>query len=341
MRAWLLHDSTGPEAFRLAEVADPTPGPGEVVIDLKVVGLNHLDLWVSYGRPKPPGYPHIVGADGAGVIAALGEGVGGWAVGDEVIIDPSVSCGRCAWCVRDEVVYCDDYHILGEDRPGTLAERIAIGVRNLVRRPASVPWEVAGSYGLATGTAYRMLERAGLRKGETVLVVGVGGGVSSAALLLAKARGARVWVTSRSQAKLDWALTRGAEGGFESSAHYSKLVKEATGRGVDVVIENVGPATWDQSIRSLAPGGRLVICGATSGQKVELNLPPLWFKQMEVIGSTMFNHGEFARATHLVATGVVQIPVDRVYPFEQLLEALSRMEKAEQVGKLALEIDRR
>ncbi len=338
MRAWQLHDTTGPDAFSLDEVPTPEPGPGEVRVALRIVALNHLDLWVSHGLPAPDHLPHIAGADGAGVVDAVGEGVTTVAVGDEVIVNPSLSCGVCSACLAGDIVYCRSYGILGEHHPGTLAEAVVLPARNVVPKPTDLDWETAGSFGLATGTAYRMLRRARLRAGDVLLVVGVGGGVSSAALALGRAMGARVFVTSRSPDKIGWAVEHGAEAGFDSSGEFAKELKATAGRSADVVVENVGPATWGQSVRSAGPGGRIVVCGSTSGPKVELTMPVLFFKQLEVIGSTMFTHGEFAEVVDLVASGAVRPPVDHVYDFADLPAALARMDAGDQIGKLALRV---
>lgn len=336
MRAWLLDDTTGIDALRLGEVAEPEPGPGEVRVRMHIAGLNHLDVWVTQGLPKPKALPHILGSDGAGTVDAVGEGASEWAVGDEVIINPSQSCGHCQFCTNDEMVFCSQYTILGERIPGTLADAIVVPASSLFRKPPELSWDVAGSFGLATSTAYRMLDRAGLQSHETVLVVGVGGGVSSAAALIAKALGARVLVTSREQAKIDWALAHGAEAGFDSASEFSKDVKELTGRGADVVVENVGQATWDQSFRSLSPGGRLVVCGATAGNKVELSLAVLWFKQLEIIGSTMANRSQFVATLDLVESGRLPVSIDRVYDFDDVPDAFRRLESGGQMGKVAI-----
>ncbi|MGH8927582.1 MAG: zinc-binding dehydrogenase, partial [Acidimicrobiia bacterium] len=330
MRAWLLDDTNGPGSLRLGEVDDPRPGRDQAVVDIKVAGLNHLDVFVTHGLPAPKSLPHILGADGAGIVSAVGDGVSNWRPGDEVIIHPSISCGECDACLRDEMVFCKSFTILGERLPGTMTEKIAVPARNLYRRPASVDWAVAGTFALATGTAFRMLTRARLQKGETVLVVGVGGGVSSAAALIAMAKGARVFVTSRSPEKIAWAVEHGAEAGFDSSGEFSKELRELGGTGANVVIENVGLPTWNQSMRSMEPGGRMVICGATAGNRVELALPVLWYKQYELIGSTMSTRGEFEAALGLVADGSVPIPIDRIFPFEELPRAMERLETGEQ-----------
>jgi zinc-binding alcohol dehydrogenase/oxidoreductase len=334
MRAWQLADTNGIGSYTLNEVEEPEPGPGEVRVKISHSALNHLDLWVSQGLPAPKHLPHIGGADGAGTVDAIGKGVGGFDIGDEVIIDPSFSCGACPYCRNDEIVYCDSFQILGEHRPGTFTEKIVIPTINAVRKPGAMPWEVAGSFGLATATALRMIERSGLKPEQTMLVVGVGGGVSAAAALLGIAMRASVYVTSRSQEKVDWAIEQGAVGGFDSAGDFGADI--AAIGGADVVIENVGPATIRQSMRAAKKGGRIVICGSTSGAKMELTLPALFFRQLELIGSSMANHSQFARATAWMGTDGVEAPVSKVFDFEDLPAALEYLESGEQVGKVVL-----
>jgi D-arabinose 1-dehydrogenase-like Zn-dependent alcohol dehydrogenase len=268
------------------------------------------------------------------VVDAVGEGASGFEIGDEVIIDPSFSCGACRYCRNDEIVYCDSFQILGEHRPGTFTEKIVIPTINAVRKPGSMPWEVAGSFGLATATALRMIERSGLKPEQTMLVVGVGGGVSAAAALLGIAMRAKVYVTSRSQDKIDWAVERGAVGGFDTTGEFGKEMGELG--GADVVIENVGAATMRQSMRAARKGGRIAICGSTSGPKMELTLPTLFFRQLELIGSSMANHAQFARATTWVGTMGANAPVSKVFDFDDLPAALEYLERGEQVGKVVL-----
>ena len=333
MKAWQLTDTKGIESYQLGEVDEPDPGPGEVRVKISHSALNHLDLWVAQGLPAPKHLPHTTGADGAGYIDAIGEGVSGFTIGDEVIIDPSLSCGRCGYCRNDEIVYCDSFQILGEHRPGTFTERIVIPTINAVRKPEAMPWEVAGSFGLATATALRMLERAELRPEMTVLVVGIGGGVSAAAFQLALAFRARAYVTSRSQDKLDWAMEQGASGGFPSDGEFGAEMT-ALG-GADVVIDNVGPATMRQSMRAAKKGGKVMICGSTSGPKIELTVPYLFFRQLELIGSSMANHAEFARATAWIGHGA-KAPVAKVFDFDDLPAALDYLERGDQIGKVVL-----
>lgn len=334
MRAWLLHDTSGLGSFSLEDVATPEPGSGEVRVRLKASALNHLDLWVSMGLPAPHHFPHIAGGDGAGVIDAVGTDVERWSVGDEVVINPSMACGECAQCRRGESPFCESYGVLGEHMNGTLTEQIVVPSRNVIAKPGNLSWEEAGAYGLASGTAYRMLERARLQEGDNLLVIGVGGGVATMGLQLGVAMGANVYVTSRDPDKLARAKDLGATDGFDSAGEFSKDMKAAG--GADVILESVGPATWNQTFRSLKPGGRIAVCGSTSGTKVEVTMPVLFFKQLEIIGSTMFTYDQFDTVTEMMASGNIHPVVDSVTPFEELPKALERMESGAQFGKLVI-----
>ena len=356
MRAWLLDDTTGPEAYRLGEVPTPEPGPGEVRVTLRASA--HLDLWVARGMPAPPSLPHIPGADGAGVIDAVGPGVTRAEIGEDVVIDPSTSCGTCAACTHGDIPFCLDFRVVGEHRPGTHAEAIVLPEANVARKPARLAWPEAAAFGLVASSAWRMLRRGRVEEGDRVLVVGVGGGTSTAAFLLARALGAQVFVTSTAPEKRGWAMERGAARAFDSAdpyetarcrelgAHHAvdhhagdwaAAVDELTdGRGVDVVFDNVGTVTFGRSLRSLARGGRLVTDGSTSGRTAELHLPTLFWRQLEVIGSSMNDHQEFADAVAMVAGGALDIPVDSVVPFEDYPTALARLESGDQLGKLVL-----
>jgi NADPH:quinone reductase-like Zn-dependent oxidoreductase len=334
MKAWQLTGTEGIDSYALNDIPEPEPGPGKVRIDLKVSGLNHLDIWTSMGLPAPKQLPHTTGADGAGVIDAIGEAVSGFEIGDEIIVDPSVSCGDCPPCRNDDIVYCESFQILGEHLPGTFTEKIVIPTINAVRKPEELSWEEAGSLGLAGATAMRMLEKARLKDGETVLVVGVGGGVAASAMYLAQALGARVFVTSTSQDKIDWAVGEGAVAGFDSSREFGKEM--AAEGGADLVVESVGPATLEQSLRAAKPGGRIAICGATSGSKFELTIPTLFFRQLELVGSSMGNHAQFARALNWIRLGKAKAPIARVFDFSDLPAALRYLEAGEQTGNVAL-----
>lgn len=322
------------------EVPVPVPGEGQIRIRPRIIALNHLDIWVTHGLPAPPSLPHILGGDGAGVVDGVGPGVEELAEGDEVIINPSLSCGACKVCASGETVYCRSFGVLGEHSQGTLAERVVVPAANAALKPQNLSWETAGSFSLAAGTAFRMLRRGRLQEGETLLVVGVGGGVSSAAALLGLSLGARVFVTSRDPAKIAWAVANGAEAGFDSSGQFARDLKAAARGLADVIVENVGPATWGQSLRSLRPGGRMVVCGATSGAKAQIVIPALFFRQLEIIGSTMYTPAEYRELLNLVASGkATPPPVDRVFPFEELPAAVARLDSARQLGKVALSLD--
>jgi NADPH:quinone reductase-like Zn-dependent oxidoreductase len=338
MRAWFLDRCDGPESWTLGSVETPMPGPNEVRITLHASALNHLDLWVSKGLPRPPAFPHVGGADGAGMIDAVGEEVEGLAVGDDVVIDPSTSCGVCEACDAGEIPFCPGFKIVGEHRWGTHAEHVVVPAVNAVPKPPALDWPAAASFGLVTSSALRMLRRARLARDETVLVVGVGGGTSTAAFSLAPVLGATaVFVTSRQASKRTWALDNGADGAFDSDGAFDEEIRAITrGRGVDVVIENVGTATWERSVKSLARGGRLVTNGSTTGRTAELHLPTLFWRQLELIGSTMNDHREFAQGVELIASGRVTIPIDSTFDFDEFPAALERLDSGEQTGKIVL-----
>lgn len=325
MRAWVLDESPG--AYREGEVADPEAGPDDVRVRVVASALNHMDLWVARGLPKPR-LPHVPGADGAGIVDAVGERVDGVAVGDEVVLNPAVGCGRCSQCLGGQSPLCRAFGILGEHRWGTHGELVVVPARQVVPKPPGRSWEESAAYGLCALTAWRMLKRARLMAGETLLVVGVGGGVSSFGLLLGIAMGARVVVTSRDEAKRAKALAVGAAAAYDSGDDRWPVQ-------ADVVLENVGTPTWDTSLRSLVPGGRLVTCGGTVGATVEVSLPRLFFRQHELIGSTMGSYREFEEVTALVGRGL-PVPVDAVYPVDRFPDALHRLEQGAQLGKIVL-----
>ena len=338
MRAWLLHDSDGTGSYVLDDVPEPEPGAGEVRVALRASALNHLDLWVARGMPAPPSFPHVSGADGAGVVDAIGDEVDDLRIGDEVVIDPSTSCGACPACAHGDVPFCRDLRIVGEHRWGTHADAVVVPAENVRSKPDSLSWEAAAAAGLATSSGLRMLRRARFEPGADLLVVGVGGGTSTAAFLLARALGARrLWVTTRDVAKLRWAAHHGATGGCQTDERFDELVRADTDvRGVDIVVDNVGTLTFDRSLRSLARGGRLVTNGSTTGRTAELHLPTLFWRQLEVIGATMNDHQEFADAMQLVGSGAIEIPIDATFGFEEFPEALDRLEAGRQLGKIVL-----
>jgi NADPH:quinone reductase-like Zn-dependent oxidoreductase len=254
-----------------------------------------------------------------------------------VVIFPTLCCWECEWCKAGENVKCASFGVLGEHSDGTACELIHIDARNVFRKPPGLTWEEAAAFPLTFLTAWRMLTtRARLRRGETVLVVGAGAGVAVAAINIAKHLGARVLATSRSEAKRKRALELGAEAAFDSSA-FSKGVRGVTNDGVDVVFEHVGPATLDESMRSLAMGGRIVTCGSTSGVKAEITMPRLFFRQADLLGSTMGNASEFQAVLNAIDEGLRPV-VDTVYKLDQVQDALTRVDASEQFGKVVLSV---
>lgn len=324
MQAWILDESPG--TYRFGEIADPTVGGDDVRIRPVASALNHMDLWVTRGKPRPS-LPHVPGCDVAGVVEAVGSSVTGVAVGDEVVVNPSVSPLDVVVAHGDDAPMYPGLQIVGEQRWGGHGELLTVPARNVVPRPQGRSWAECAAFPLASLTAYRMLRRARLRAGERVLIVGIGGGVSMAALAIARRMGAEVFVTSRDEAKGKRAVALGAADAFDSAGEWSVQC--------DVVVESVGPATWDASMRALKPGGRLVVCGGTSGPKVELNLPRVFFKQYEIIGSTMGGYGEFATVVDLVDQGL-EVAVDAEYPLNEYPAALERLQAGDQMGKIVL-----
>jgi NADPH:quinone reductase-like Zn-dependent oxidoreductase len=324
MQAWILDESPG--TYRYGAIDAPPVGAGEVAVRPVASALNHMDLWLTKGRPRPQ-LPHVPGCDVAGVVDEVGDGVDGWAAGDEVVVNPAVAPLEAIVAYGDDAPLGRGFQILGEQRWGGHGERVVVPARNVVARPAGRSWEECAAYPLATLTAWRMLKRARLAAGEVCLIVGIGGGVSTAALHLAVRMGAEVHVTSRDGGKRDAALAMGAVAAHDSGEDWPVRAH--------VVVESVGPATWERSIRSLVGGGRLVVCGGTSGQKVELDLPRLFFKQIEVIGSTMGGYGEFAEVTRLVDQGL-PVSVDSTLDLDAYPLALERLEAGAQLGKVVL-----
>jgi NADPH:quinone reductase-like Zn-dependent oxidoreductase len=328
VRAVRIHEDGGPEVLVLEEAPDPVAGPGEVLVRLRASALNHLDIWIRKGLPSVP-KPRILGADGAGVVDAVGEGVDGFEPGERVVLNPGIEAGG------------GRIHVIGEHGDGTNAELIAVPATNVHPIPDGLSFEEAAAFPLVFETAYRMLvTRAGLREGEWVLAWGIGGGVSTATLAIGKALGAKVIVTSSSEAKLEHARELGADATVNhTTGDVKAAVQEATGgRGADVVVESVGEATWATSLQVAAPGGRITVCGATSGPNPPAALHRVWWKQLSILGSTMGTGEDFAGAYELVASGRARPVVDTVLPLEEIRTAHERLEAGEQLGKIVLTI---
>ena len=325
MKAVRIHEDGGPEVLKLEEVEDPVAGAGEVLIRLHAASLNHLDIWMRRGLPSVP-KPRILGADGAGVVESVGEGADSISPGDRVLINPGLDDGA---------------RIVGEHMDGTHAELISVPAENVYPVPDGLSFEEAAAFPLVFETAYRMLvTKARLRVGEWVLVWGVGSGVGSASFVIAKALGARTLVTSSSAEKLDRARELGAEAVVNHAQDdVAAAVKEATGgSGVDVVIEHVGEATWKTSLQAAGTNARVVVCGATSGPNPPAQLHRIWWKQLEIYGSTMGTREDFEGVYELVASGKVKPIVDRVFPLGEAAAAHEYLEEGRQFGKVILSI---
>jgi NADPH:quinone reductase-like Zn-dependent oxidoreductase len=333
----------GPDVLALRDVPDPKIGPDDVLVRVKACALNHLDIFVREGIPalKTP-LPFWTGCDIAGDVVEVGAAVKDVKTGTRVAVNPNLTCGRCEFCMQGEDSLCVRYGILGEHKPGGLAELVAVRADNVLPLPAHVSYTDAASFVLTNMTAWRMVvTQAQVKPGQDVLIIGVGGGVSSTAVQIAKLCGARVLVTSSSDAKLDKAKALGADVGinYSKDPDWTKAVAEHTGkRGVDVVIENVGAATWKQSIRVLKGGGRLVTCGATTGPIGETLIPLVFWKQLHIIGSTMANRKEFHDVMGLFFAGRLKPIVDEVVPLADGAAAQQRLADSKQFGKIVLTV---
>jgi NADPH:quinone reductase-like Zn-dependent oxidoreductase len=325
VKAIVIHEDGGPEVLRYEDVEDPRPGSGEVVVRVRYASLNHLDVWTRKGLPSVP-KPRILGADGAGVVEAVGADVEGFEPGQAVVINPGIEHG-------------DAIHVIGEHTQGVHAELAAIPATNVYPLREGVSFEEAAAFPLVFETAYRMLvTRARLREGEWVLVWGIGGGVATAAFRIAQALGGQTIVTSSSDEKLAKAAALGADVTVNhETGDVVAAVKEATGVGVDVVVETVGDATWKRSLDAVRQDGRVVVCGATSGPNPPAALHRIWWKQLDVLGSTMGTRTDFEGAYDLVAAGAKPV-IDSIFPLAEARAAHERLEAGEQFGKILLQI---
>jgi NADPH:quinone reductase-like Zn-dependent oxidoreductase len=327
VKAVRIHEDGGPEVLRYEDVPDPDPGPGEVLVALRAAGLNHLDIWVRKGLPSAP-KPRILGADGAGSVVGLGEGVEGFTPDDRVVVNPGIP-------------HDDRITVIGEHTDGTYCELKAIPAGQLHHLDESLSFEKGAAFPLVFETAYRMLvTKAALREGEWVLIWGIGGGVALAAFELSRALGARTIVTSSNRDKLERARGLGADVALSHSEDdVVEAVREATGgRGADVVVETVGEATWERSLAAASYQGRVVVCGATSGHSPPARLYRLWWKQLVVYGSTMGMPSDFDAAYDLIRAGRARVHVDSVFPLADAARAHERLESGEQFGKVVLAI---
>jgi NADPH:quinone reductase-like Zn-dependent oxidoreductase len=325
MKAIVIHEDGGPEVLRYEDVEDPRPGPGEVLVRMRVASLNRLDVWTRTGLPSVP-KPRILGADGAGVVEARGADVEAFEPGQAVVINPGIEHGEAI-------------HVIGEHTQGVHAELAAIPGTNVYPLRDGITFEEAAAFPLVFETAYRMLvTRAGLREGDWVLIWGIGGGVATAAFRIAQTLGGRTIVTSSSDEKLAKAAALGADVTVNhETGDVVADVKEATGAGADVVVETIGDATWKRSLDAARQGGRVVVCGATSGPNPPAALHRIWWKQLNVLGSTMGTRADFEGAYDLVAAGAKPV-IDSIFPLAEARAAHERLEAGEQFGKILLQI---
>ena len=342
MKAIVYAEHGGPEVLRYTDVPEPVMGVGEVLVRVRACALNHLDLWLRRGIPslKIP-LPHIPGSDIAGEVALAGDGVTNVKVGDRVMLQPGISCGACEKCLAGDDNLCKSYRIFGEMVDGGCAEYVKAPAVNCVPIPEGVSFEAAAAFPLVSLTAWHMLiARAKLQPAETVLVLAAGSGVGSAAIQIAKASGARVIATAGSDAKLARARELGADEVINHSTEkIASEVKRLTGRrGVDVVFEHVGEATWNESIRSLVPGGRLVTCGATTGYNGAIDIRYLFTRQISLLGSFMGSKADLLAAVEFLKRGLLKPVIDIVLPLEKCAETHRRLENSEQFGKIVLSV---
>jgi NADPH:quinone reductase-like Zn-dependent oxidoreductase len=342
MRAVYLTGHGGNEVVVVGERPAPERQPGEVLVRMHAATLNRVDLYMrDSGAGITHKLPQTMGLDGAGVIEALDAGDHGLQIGQKVQVYPAVVCGTCEFCQSGEEVLCTRMSLLGEHRDGTVSEYISVPARNLVPMPDGWRFEEAAALGVNHLTAWRMLtSRARLKAGETVLIFGIGGGVSLAGLQLAKAMGARVFVTSTSRDKLDRALALGADAVIHSQEQdvVQEVMRLTAKRGVDVVFENVGAAVWDSALRSAVRGGRIVTCGATTGDQPGADLRRVFIRQLQILGSTLGNLNELQQLTRFCAQHGVRPLIERTYALGDVHSALDRLASGQQFGKLAVRL---
>jgi NADPH:quinone reductase-like Zn-dependent oxidoreductase len=340
MKATVLFKHGGPEVLEYTDIPDPKPGPGEVLVRVKAVALNHLDIWVRAGLPHLKiSYPHLLGSDIAGVVEALGPGVGDLAPGAKVLLQPALSCGRCQACLSGRDNFCKQYAILGENTSGGYGELIAVPRSSILPYPEPMSFEEAACIPLTFQTAWQMVvRRAEVRPGEVVLLSGAGSGVTIAAAQIVKLLGGVAVVTSTSDEKLDKIRAIGADHVINSrSGSISAEVKRITaGRGVEVIVDHVGSALWAENMKSLTWGGRFVTCGATSGPEVKIDLRQVFFKQIRILGSTMGSKADLWEVMKHVAAGRLRPVLDRTYALGEAREAHRTLENGQQFGKIVL-----
>ncbi|MDQ3752012.1 MAG: zinc-binding dehydrogenase [Actinomycetota bacterium] len=344
MKAVIIEEYGGADKVSVRDLPEPEPGPGEVVVSVAAAALNRLDVWTLGGSlGLPLEFPHVLGADAAGEIDGVGEGVKGLRRGAKVMVNPGLSCGECELCRAGEQSQCPNFKLLGEHVPGTFAEKIKVPVQNVFPFPSHLLWAEAASLGITFTTAYRMLySQAKFRPGEWALITGIGGGLALSLLQLARPVAGRIFVTSSSGGKLAKAAELGADEGIDyTSEDVAKAVRRLTGkRGVDAVFDSAGGPSLDANLRSLRPGGRVVLAGVTGGPRTEIDLRRVFWSQLSVIGATMGSHKDVSDMLRTVAGDKLRPKVDRTFPFERASEAFSYLESQDRFGKVVLEFVR-
>jgi len=342
VKAAFFRQHGGPEVMECGDLPEPTPGPGEVLVAIKAAAVNRLDKWVRDGWPGLKlTLPHITGSDGAGVVAAVGAHVSGWQPGDRVCINSNVGCGECSFCVAGRDNLCERWHLLGETQAGLAAEWVVVPARQLLKVPESVSFEQAAAAGLVYQTAWHsLIVRGGLQAGESVLIVGAGGGVNTASIQIAKLAGCTVYVVGSDARKLELARSLGADVLIDrSQVDWGKEVFRLTGRrGVDVVVDNVGAATLMTSLRAARKGGRILTVGNTSGPKFEFDNRFMFARHLSLLGSTMSTRAEFATVMGLVFAGALKPVIDSVFPLAEIRAAHEKLERGEVLGKIVLQV---
>ena len=343
MKAAVFHKCGNASQIKIEEVPEPQIGAGQALIRIHASAFNHLELWSLHGPPDETyHFPMWTGSDIAGVIERLSPDVTGWSVGEAVVLNPSLSCGTCERCIEGEVSQCVEYDILGANGNGGNAEYMAASADKLMRMPDRFDFVKAAAAPLAYQTAWRALvRRAKLQNGEDVLVLGASGGVASAGIQIAKMLGARVFAVTSSEEKMKKAQHAGADIVLNrtTSNPFDEVRRLTGGRGVDLVVENVGAATWSESQKILRKGGRLVIYGRTTGREAVTNLSTLFWNEQTLIGSTMGSLSDFREVLEQVFNGSIDPIIDSVYPLKEAAEAYARYERGEQFGKIVLQVN--
>jgi NADPH:quinone reductase-like Zn-dependent oxidoreductase len=333
----------GLDHVALTEVDDPSPARGQVVVRVRAAALNRLDLWTATGSlPIEHEFPHVLGADGAGEVDSVGEGVTGFPAGTRVLINPGLSCGACEFCRGGEQSQCTRFAMMGEHVAGTLSEKVAVPAANLFPIPAHLSFAEAAALGTTFITAYRMLfTRGRMRPGDWVLVTGIGGGLAQSLFQLARPVAGRVYVTSSSSDKIQRAVDMGADAGVDyTQQDVGKEIRRLTAkRGVDIVVDSAAGPSIDGSLRALRKGGKLVVAGATAGPKSEVGWQRVFWNQLEIIGSTMGSVSDISDLLRFAAGTGLRPTIDRTFSFAEGADALRYLDAGEQFGKVVVEID--